>query len=233
MAQPNYCYSYETKAINKCVTQNNSYKNCESIDNEVNEISNKAELIPCKKLAGKGYLGAKFNGFICFTMCNPFYIEDDDFRIFSGCQQKFEENYLKMQVFPTFNNVKEKNYLTVGEKLNLELRKKTSINALNSNVIVPENNNNSTLHNHSVYFNVLNILLEESTQLFINENKENKMAQINPDNLNKNYGYMENEFKEVSCLFNKAVKYCDMKYVKSFKLCKKLAAWMVLRSWNL
>ncbi|CAB4397235.1 unnamed protein product [Rhizophagus irregularis] len=233
MAQPNYCYSYETKAINKCVTQNNSYKNCESIDNEVNEISNKAELIPCKKLAGKGYLGAKFNGFICFTMCNPFYIEDDDFRIFSGCQQKFEENYLKMQVFSTFNkemifpeklnNVKEKNYLTVGEKPNLELRKKTSINALNSNVIVPENNNNLTLHNHSVYFNVLNILLEESTQLDINENKENKMSQINPDNLNKNCGYMENEFKEVSCLFNKAVKYCDMKYVKSFKLCKKLA----------
>ncbi|UZO21796.1 uncharacterized protein OCT59_014181 [Rhizophagus irregularis] len=233
MAQPNYCYSYETKAINKCVTQNNSFKNCESIDNEVNEISNKAELIPCKKLAGKGYLGAKFNGFICFTMCNPFYIEDDDFRIFSGCQQKFEENYLKMQVFPTFNkemifpeklnNVKEENYLTVGEKPNLELRKKTSINALNSNVIVPENNNNSTLHNHSVYFNVLNILLEESTQLVINENKENKMAQINPNNLNKNCGYMENEFKEVSYLFNKAVKYCDMKYVKAFKLCKKLA----------
>ncbi|RGB30894.1 kinase-like domain-containing protein [Rhizophagus diaphanus] len=225
MVQPNYCHSYETKVFNKCVTQNNSYKNCESIDNEIKEISNKAELIPCKKLAGKGYLGAIFNfrfGFI-FSVCNPFYIEDDDNRMFSGCQQKFE-NYPKIQVFSIFNkemifpeklnNVKEENYLTVGENPNLELRKKTSINALNFNGIVPENNNNSTLHNHS-----------ESTQLDINENKENKIAQINPDNLNKNYGYMENEFKKVSYLFNKAVKYyCDIKlYVKALKLCKKLA----------
>uniref|UniRef100_U9T883 HCP-like protein n=1 Tax=Rhizophagus irregularis (strain DAOM 181602 / DAOM 197198 / MUCL 43194) TaxID=747089 RepID=U9T883_RHIID len=237
IAQPNYCHSYETKVINKCVTQNNSYKNCESIDSEVKEISNKAELIPCKKLAGKGYLGAKFNfrfGFIFSTVCNSFYIKDDDNRIFSGCQQKFEENYLKIQVFPILNkemifpeklnNVKEKSYLTVGGKPNLELRKKQSINALNFNVIVPENNDNSTLHNHSVYFNVLNILLEESTQLDINENKENKIAQINPNNLNKNCGYMENEFKEVPSLFNMAVKYCDKKlYVKAFKLCKKLA----------
>ncbi|PKK72334.1 kinase-like protein, partial [Rhizophagus irregularis] len=208
MAQPNYCHSYETKVINKCVTKNNSYKNCESIDSEVKEISNKAELIPCKKLAGKGYLGAKFNfrfGFIFCTVCNSFYIKDNDNRIFSGCQQKFEENYLKIQVFPILNkemifpeklnNVKEKSYLTVGGKPNLELRKKQSINALNFNVIVPGNNDNSTLHNHSVYFNVLNILLEESTQLDINENKENKIAQINPNNLNKNCGYMENEFK--------------------------------------
>ncbi|CAB4466834.1 unnamed protein product [Rhizophagus irregularis] len=237
MAQPNYCHSYETKVINKCVTQNNSYKNCESIDSEVKEISNKAELIPCKKLAGKGYLGAKFNfrfGFIFSTVCNSFYIKDDDNRIFSGCQQKFEENYLKIQVFPILNkemifpeklnNVKEKSYLTVGGKPNLELRKKQSINALNFNVIVPENNDNSTLHNHSVYFNVLNILLEESTQLDINENKENKIAQINPNNLNKNCGYMENEFKKVPSLFNMAVKYCDKKlYIKAFKLCKKLA----------
>ncbi|POG72798.1 kinase-like domain-containing protein [Rhizophagus irregularis DAOM 181602=DAOM 197198] len=220
IAQPNYCHSYETKVINKCVTQNNSYKNCESIDSEVKEISNKAELIPCKKLAGKGYLGAKFNfrfGFIFSTVCNSFYIKDDDNRIFSGCQQKFEENYLKIQVFPILNkemifpeklnNVKEKSYLTVGGKPNLELRKKQSINALNFNVIVPENNDNSTLHNHSVYFNVLNILLEESTQLDINENKENKIAQINPNNLNKNCGYMENEFKEVPSLFNMA--YCN------------------------
>ncbi|CAG8492255.1 5245_t:CDS:2 [Rhizophagus irregularis] len=195
IAQPNYCHSYETKVINKCVTQNNSYKNCESIDSEVKEISNKAELIPCKKLAGKGYLGAKFNfrfGFIFSTVCNSFYIKDDDNRIFSVFPILNKE-----MIFPEkLNNVKEKSYLTVGGKPNLELRKKQSINALNFNVIVPENNDNSTLHNHSVYFNVLNILLEESTQLDINENKENKIAQINPNNLNKNCGYMENEFKE-------------------------------------
>jgi TPR repeat protein len=61
------------------------------------------------------------------------------------------------------------------------------------------------------------------TSEVINENKD-KMTQNNHDNLHKNNGYVENEFKEVSYLYNKAVESEDKKlFVKAFNLCEKLA----------